>query len=163
MKKMYSASITVFVLLIVIAFSGCTSSSNNSSSSEPTKTYSANGVSFNYPESWQVNDTASTIKVTNPQTQNAVLIMKSPIADMQTLANKRVETTTDKIVSDNNLTVNGVSAREITIDKDTTKEIVTYIQAKSDLVYSVTYMAPQSDFDSMKITFNTIVNSFKAQ
>ena len=56
MKKYFL--FVVAIVAIVVMASGCTSQTGNNSTA--TKTYSANGISFNYPSNWDiVNDTSN--------------------------------------------------------------------------------------------------------
>lgn len=148
--------------------------------------YSDNGVSFNYPgtwnqlsaKDWNLNSTSSnpiiaivgdsnnaqnssyvtmvTVKKTNQSGTLDEIVAESK-ADLQR-DNKAV------MISDKNITVNGVKAHDVlynvTMD-GVKKEARLVVLAKNNTVYSLNLSAPDSEFANQKENFDMVVKSFK--
>jgi len=167
--------IGIIILLIFVALaSGCT----NQTTTTPTKTLAMNGISFQYPESWQeiapenvtlaagggnviaaVYDSNNTDILALVQTTNAATAKQSYDATKTTL-----NSAGGQIVSESTTTVDGTTAYQIdyTITSSIAKKerLILFEKGK---IYAITYSAPQADFDSQLSNFNVIVNSFKVQ
>jgi PsbP-like protein len=174
MKK---TSIGIIVLLIFVALaSGCTS--QNTQNQTSTKTYAANGISFQYPNSWQEvppeNLTLASgggnviAGVYDPGNSDILVIVQTTTA---TTAKQSFDATKNtinsaggQILSESTTTVDGTTAYQMdyTITTSIAKK-ERLIMFEKGKIYALTYSAPQADFDSQLNNFNVIVNSFKVQ
>ncbi|SCG86418.1 PsbP-related protein [Methanobacterium congolense] len=149
------------------------------------QTYSDNGVSFNYPgtwnqlsaKDWNINSTSSspTIAVVgdsnNAQNSSYVTMVtvqktnQSGTLD-EIVAASKADLQKDKkavMISDKNITVNGVKAHDVLYNVTmggVKKEVRLVVLAKNNTVYSLTLSAPDSEFANQKENFDMVVKSF---
>jgi PsbP-like protein len=173
MKK-YFLFVIAIVGLVVMA-SGCISQTGNNSTA--TKTYSANGISFNYPSSWSlINQTThgnntvialgdssfmnSTLK------GNGVIITKSPKNSNSTVNSSNFKSQISKLNgTKTNQTVDGVTANVTTFTTKISNETVLIKSInfeKNNYNYQIQFVTIATDIKSQEQMFNTIINSFKA-
>ena len=149
------------------------------------QTYNENGVSFNYPDTWNklpanelgtANGSESTIAVVGDSSnaQNSsyvttVMVQKSDKSGTldQIAAASKTDLENDKkavMTSDENITINGMKGQDITYNVTTdgvNKENRLIILQKDNTIYSITLSTPASNFNNQKENFNTIIQSFK--
>ena len=173
MKK-YFLFVIAIVGLVVMA-SGCVSQTGNNSTA--TKTYSANGISFNYPSSWSlINQTThgnntvvalgdssfmnSTLK------GNGVIITKSAPNSNSTVNNSNLKSQISKLNgTKTNQTVDGTTANVTTFTTKIGNETVLIKSInfeKNNYNYQIQFVTIATDIKSQEQMFNTIINSFKA-
>jgi len=170
--------ILVMVLLCSIVFaSGCISENKHSNT---TKTYSQNNISFDYPGSWEIANTTSpnsVVAVADPSTvQNGnpttfVLIQKPAVAkgtSIDTLYAANYASffnNTYELVSEGNVTVNGVNALENIYKTNTTgiqKEYQAEWLSENGTAYVILCVSNVNDFKNQQSNFNLILDTFKA-
>jgi len=173
MKKY--AFLVVAILALLVFASGCTS----------TNSYSSNGISFNYPTSWQqlsTNGTLNIAAVADPNSKDnstgsantLAIIQSEPLPSGQdvkavydaTYSQYAASDPTYKSISDTTTTVDGVTAyvNTHTVDVDgVTKQEEAVWFSKNGNVYIILCGALPSDFAAQQDNFNMIINSFKVQ
>lgn len=173
MEKKFIIPIVILVLLVVVGLYqfNVFDESNNS-----TKTYSGNGISFNYPYQWIINKpvvnneiisiSANSGKImlnvykfnsTKNSTENITANYKSGL-NLDPYAVNRTEI---------NRTVDGLNATEITYismdDESYFKESVLIFE-KNGFTYVIQYNAfPPELYDQNKERFETVIGSFKVE
>ena len=163
------------ILVLIVALSGCTS----------TNTYNANGVSFNYPTSWQQYSSPNTgalVAVGDPNSKDnstgnptsIVVIQSIPLPSGENMkqvydanyAQFSSSLTNYKTISENTTTVDGTTAYVNVHSFDnngvTTQEEAVWL-SKNNNIYVILCSALQSNFASQQDNFNMIINSFKVQ
>lgn len=174
MKK-YLLIVLVLVGLVVMA-SGCTS---NQTGNNTTKTYSANGITFNYPANWTViNETSNAnativaigdanIQNNNTTSGNGIIIEKFPTTDNTTAELQSAKSQFASLNATNNtITIAGVTANETTIttnENNVTGQIKIIDFQKNNYLFLIQYLTISSDFQTQKQLFDTVTNSFQTQ
>jgi|GEM_PF-553109 len=150
------------------------------------QTYSDNGISFNYPgtwdqlsaKDWDINSTSSnpTIAVvgdSNNAQNNSYVTMAMVQKTNQSgtldeiVAASKADLQKDKkavMISDKNITVNGLKAHDVFYNVTmggVNKKARLVVLVKNNTVYSLTLSAPASEFANQKENFDMIVKSFK--
>lgn len=174
--KIKKYGILLAVLLLAVMVSGCTSNQ-----SIPTKNFSISGMSFMYPESWNVtsqessNATLVMIKSeellsSNGEKGNVVLILKVSNASKSNMTQTRDEFATQALSGKNftNTTINiaGSNASDMSYIENDTQENASYARlidfTKNDTLYILMFATVGgSDMDAAKQYFDVIVKSFK--
>ncbi len=168
----------IFLACSVVLASGCVSDNK----SNTTKTYAQNNISFTYPGSWEIVNATSpnaVVAVADPNSvQNGtpttlVVIQKPDVAagsDINTIYTSNYATffnnTNYQRISDGNITVNGVNARENIYETNTTVNPIQYSAVwlnESGSIYVILSAAQVTDFENQTSNFNLILNSFKVQ
>jgi hypothetical protein len=173
MKK-YFLFVIVIVGLVVMA-SGCISPNGNNSTA--TKTYSANGISFNYPSSWSlINQTThsnntvvalgdssfmnSTLK------GNGIIIVKTPINSNTSTNITNLKSQIAKLNGTKTTqSIDGVTANVTTFTTKISNETVLIKSLnfeKNNYNYQIQFATISTDTKSQEQMLNTIINSFKA-
>jgi hypothetical protein len=179
--------IMIVALIAACVFvSGCTSSNNTTA-----KNYTGSGYSFTYPGDWNLtksteNATVDMVSVTKAGTLNDTKVNSSGVTTTLTTTFQIQKSATngmteneilnmDTMIPDNwkqlstgNKTIDGKTVITTTyqINDTTTGKVmkqVTFKFVKNDSVYYITYMAPESTFDSEQANFDVILNSLKFQ
>lgn len=175
---MHRFIIALFVILLTVSISGCTS--NKNSELNQTKTLSQNGVSFDYPGNWVVatskaNDTIAS--VADPASINAVTGFAETSVTIQ---QKNLTGTIDSMyqlnyatlfnnssyqrVSESNITLGDIQAFEnvYTVDFDGQQKQYRAIWIeKNNQVYVILCSALLNQYEKEKRNFDLIVNTFK--
>lgn len=150
------------------------------------QTYNDNGISFNYPgtwnqlsaKDWDINSTSSnpTIAVvgdSNNAQNNSYVTMAMVQKTNQSgtldeiVAASKADLQKDKkavMISDKNITVNGLKAHDVFYNVTmggVNKKARLVVLVKNNTVYSLTLSAPASEFANQKENFDMIVKSFK--
>lgn len=168
----------IALLVSIVAVSGCVSNQNQTNETS----YSQNGVTFNYPSSWQVANTTSpnaVVAVADPTTVNnqsspttLVVIQKSNTtgSDLQTVYSTNYanffNNTGNQRVSEGNITVGEAQAIEnvyTTNESGVQKEMRAVWLTRNNQVYVILCSALQSDFNKEQSNFDMVINSFKVQ
>lgn len=158
--------------------SGCVTDGGN----KTTKHYVKDGISFDYPENWQIaNATApdAVVAVVNPGTVNpetgmattVVVIQKKVLSSGSTfneVYNKNYavifNNTSYQRISEGNITFDGLEAYENTYKVDAQglqkQQRVVWLE-KDGNIYVILFSALVSDFNNEKANFDLISNSFK--
>lgn len=181
MKK-YPFLILLALLCLVVSVSGCVSTGNETNNT--TSHYSQNGISFDYPGTWNTANAVSnnsiaavgdpnTVDNTTGEPQTFVLIQKSNATSsaLQTAYDANYASlftnTSYQRVSEGNITVNGATALENVYTVNSTSGTAMQMQAvwlkESSGIYVILCGAPQSDFSNQQDNFNLVINSFEVQ
>jgi hypothetical protein len=151
--------------------SGCISQTGNNSTA--TKTYSANGISFNYPSSWSlINQTTHTNNtvvafgdssfMNNTLKGNGVIIIKTPKNSNSTINSSNLKSQIAKLNGTKTTqTVDGVTTFTTKISNETVL-IKSINFEKNNYNYQIHFVTIATDVKSQEQMFNTIINSFKA-
>lgn len=173
MKKYFL--FVVAIVAIVVMASGCTSQTGNNSTA--TKTYSANGISFNYPSSWAIiNETSNengtlialgdaNFKDNNSTNGNGVVIY-----NLKTNNTSSDFANITKSIANLNGTMNTVSIAGVTANttsfNDTANNVTAQVKliyfTKNNNIYILQYLTIASDFQTQQGLFDTITKSFQA-
>lgn len=158
------------ILVLVVLVSGC--SSTNSANHYSSKDTTGKEISFDYPNGWTFEDRAAGIVIQgekNDTNITTVTISKLPAgsSSLETLKNNSTLVRTGTIVSETNRTVDGVTAKEITLNqvagaaigKIGEAKVVIYI--KNGNVYTISFFTGDT-IQNIQDDIDTIVNSFKA-
>ena len=173
MKKYFL--FVVAIVAIVVMASGCTSQTGNNSTA--TKTYSANGISFNYPSSWAIlnetsNENATIVAIgdanstqNNTTNGNGVVIYKiktnNSASDLSNFS-KSIRSLNGTMSTDS---IAGLTANETTYNEtgnNVTAKIKVIYFAKNNNIYLIQYVTIGSDFQTQQQLFDTITKSFQA-
>jgi hypothetical protein len=173
MKKYFL--FVVAIVAIVVMASGCTSQTGNNTTA--TKTYSANGISFNYPSSWVIlNETSNEngtvvaigdadIQKNNTVKGNGVTIIKVPENANSTADLTNLKTQFAGLNGTNSTeTIAGVTANATTITtkiSNATAQIKFIYFVKNNFIYLIQYATLSSDFQTQQQLFDTITKSFQ--
>ncbi|MGZ7067500.1 MAG: PsbP-related protein [Methanobacterium sp.] len=164
----------IAILALVVFASGCTSSNS----------YSGNGVSFNYPSSWQQLSTTSSLAIAavgDPNSKDSsglpntyTIIQKTALPSGQDLkqaydsnyAQFTANVPSFKTISDTTTTVDGTTAyvntHTINSNGTTIQEEAVWL-TKNGNIYVILCGALPSNFANEQSNFNMIINSFKVQ
>lgn len=173
--------IIIGILVLVILTSGCTSINElvkSFGNSTGNGTFSAYGVSFNYPGGWLAlaeNQTGSnSISVLKDSSFNGVqfnlqILNNNGLSEKGVI--KQMETTSTpgwKKISHGTLTVDGKKAyKDVFIynvtDSTSDLRFEQIYFVKNNKTYLILIQAPDKDFDSERSNFDLILNSFKVQ
>ena len=181
MQKKYIGLIIGILILIVLA-SGCiyfnSNNTKNTGYNTSIKTYSGNGINFNYPANWQLFQNPATgptfsVSVFRYNSMNStglwIYIMPSNESTQDIINNMRNTVVPNgTIISKGTLKIDGNTAYQVTgVDnsngptKNMRLEGISFV--KNGKMYSFLLQAPNKDFDKEKQNFNLILNSFKIQ
>jgi hypothetical protein len=165
------------VLLLVVMASGCTSTQNIS-----TKNFSAGGMSFNYPDTWnassQLGENATQIVVANQEfissngtKGSVVLILKVANASTSNMTQARQDLITQaqqsgQNVTNKSVTIAGLNASDISYignDSQGNKAYARLIDfEKNNTLYMLLFATGGgADVNSAQTSFDVIVTSFK--
>ncbi len=172
MKKYFL--FVVAIVAIVVMASGCTSQTGNNSTA--TKTYSANGISFNYPSSWAIiNETTNengtlialgdaNFKENNSTSGNGVVLYKlktnNPSSDFANITKSIANLNGTK----DTVSIAGVTANETTFNdsvNNVTAQVKIIYFTKNNYIYILQYLTIASDFQTQQGLFDTITKSFQ--
>jgi hypothetical protein len=173
MKK-YFIFVIAIVALVVMA-SGCTSQNGNNTTA--TKAYSANGISFNYPDNWTItNDTSNNnttlialgdvdFNQTNGTKGNGVSILKVPQTNNSSAELASIKSQFASFNGTNTTTtIAGVTANETTFNataNNVTAQLRFIDFQKNNFVYFIQYITVSSDFQKQQQLFDTITKSLQ--
>jgi hypothetical protein len=165
------------LLLLVVMASGCTSTQNIS-----TKNFSAGGMSFNYPDTWnassQLGANATQIVVANQEfissngtKGSVVLILKVANASSSNMTQARQDLVTQaqqsgQNVTNKTVTIAGLNASDISYignDSQGNKAYARLIDfEKNNTLYMLLFATGGgADVNSAQTSFDVIVTSFK--
>ncbi len=138
-----------------------------------TTTYSANGVSFNYPSNWKANysfnsgiKTAEVYDPSNkwPQTTYVTVYKRNSNVNLRDYYNSvKIDKTSSnyRLISEKNTTIDGTTAYVATYsDSDVYKGVIAVLEKKGN-IYLIKCNTPAENFDQEQDNFNTVINSFK--
>lgn len=175
MKKY--ALFVVAILALVVFASGCT---------DQTKTYSSNGITFNYPGSWQelsqVNNENGIAGVGDPSSVNSSSKLANTVVVVQKVAMPSGLTLQEAVdalitsfqsqdpnfqkISQKTITFNGATAYEIVYKMGANgvqKQEKAVIFEKNGYLYAITGSSLPNDFNNQQANFDMVINSFKVQ
>ncbi len=177
MKK-YLIFVTIILLGLVVLTSGCV----NNDDANSTKSYSGNGISFVYNGTWNIANTTApnaVVAVGNPSTVDAqnnpstfVLIQKpndTEGKDLETVytenyANLFNNTTTNRRISEANITVNNNKAFEnvyITNSSGYETQMRAVWISQNGVIYVILCGTIPNNFEKEQSNFDLVINSFK--
>ncbi|MGZ7107353.1 MAG: PsbP-related protein [Methanobacterium sp.] len=184
MNKNTAIFIPIVLLLILIpVYSGYDAINSNNTN---IKSYSQNGISFDYPQNWQqLNQIESSNALvgfgdpdsTNQSTGNIntiVIIQKAPMPAGSKLkqvydsnyAQTAVQDTSFKTISENLKEVNGtlayVNTHMVSVNGVLKQEKAVWLQKKG-YVYVILFGALPNTFDAQNANFDMIINSFQVK
>lgn len=176
MKNIY---IGIFVLIMVVFACGCVGSE---------ATYSANGVSFNYPSNWvqkassevssdnvayvyNPNDenTVFLVRLLTPESQNSTFrwVNQANLTSLASLAQSfKTINSGAQFISEKEVTINGLKGHEFiyTLYNSRTQNKAVILEKTSGSAYYLLIAGtPSQNFDQMLPAFDKIINSFKVQ
>ena len=168
----------ISIILVVVFVSGCTDSANT----DLTKTFSKQGVSFNYPSDWfvmpydngSISTDAQVIGLVGPGTDlnYDLAIQKVPSSTIKQVADVTMEM--DKLnynatlINETTTTINGMSANQIVYTEkdpeisDKKQKYSLYLIQKGSAVYTFQFRAYSVDnFDKYTEISNKIMSTVK--
>ena len=173
MKK-YFLFVIAIVAIVVLA-SGCTTQTGNNTTA--TKTYSANGMTFNYPSNWDIindttNENGTVIALGDVDIQqnktvkgNGATIIKVPQNSNSTADLNDLKTQFASLNGTNStVSIDGVTANETTIStkiNNITAQLQFIDYEKNNYIYLIQYATIASDIKTQEQLFNIITKSFK--
>jgi PsbP-like protein len=177
--KKYLFLITLLVLVVVA--SGCISNQNQTNQSA-TKTYSANGMSFQYPGTWNLTDSIkknATLQIESPDFQitNGNPTKDNLVSISKEIIPQRINLTADNITTSlsNSIKKSGVNATNETVNiagvtttkfsfndtvQNATANVWVIAFEKNNILYILTFASVGEDLKKAKQNFETIINSF---
>jgi PsbP-like protein len=171
----------IALLALVVMSSGCTSNQNQTNQSQiPTKTYAAGGISFQYPDTWNVTSVnkgnitqiivADTQFINSNNTKgNGVLILKVPKTTNINMTQARqaiLNQAKQSGMNASNGTVNiaGLTASETSYSgtvNGTTESAKIIDFEKNNNLYLLLFVTMGVDVNAAQPYFDVIINSFK--
>ena len=167
--------VVVAIIALVVMASGCTSQTGNNTTA--TKTYSANGISFNYSTNWDIiNETTNEngtvialgdadIQQNNSVKGNGVSIIKIPKTENSTADLTSLKSEFAALNGTNStITIAGVTANETTFNtqmNNVTAQIKIIDFEKNNYIYLIQYATIASDFQTQQQLFETITKSLQ--
>jgi len=177
--------LALILILAVVGISGCTAFAKQNN------TYSDNGISFNYPSSWEKENSSSLesgeiVGVLDPnatssgkantyeEASTVLRIGTKSLSQGDTIASyynnlvKQGQNYQDyKLVSNREFTLNGQPAYEIVYtckqEGGADAKCREVLLERNGKVYDIVSMALVNDFDNNAANFDMIINSFKVQ
>ncbi len=178
----------IILLAAVVLVSGCLESADEPSELETpdiaSLTYFADGISFEYPESWitYTEDLSpdNSVLVLNPESQDeegnietVVAVQVTNLPDGQTLEDT-FNATYESAAEDPNFVI--ISQRVLSIDRIKAYENISQVEEegvqkkkrdiwleKNGIIYVIRCGALTSDFDQEQINFDLIISTFQIQ
>ena len=136
--------------------------------SATTKQYAANGISFDYPNTWGAGNSNNPNAIASlvSSTGAFLVVLKEPLPSGYTLKTFNDQTVMGmnpaQMMSGTFPTVAGVSACE-SVFKTSDAQMRTDILEKDGTAYVIIFSAPMATFDNAQTSFNMVINSFKLQ
>ena len=171
----------IVILVLAVLFIGLTAfnsqnivnPNNIHAYNATTNTYSANGISFNYPSNWDIqsqNDAGNTIVQAIINDTNFEVSIAPPPAGLSGQNAFNVENPSGwQQISNNSSTVDGTTAYE-TIYRVNNTSLFQSIMIDEQIMfnkngnsYMMDFLTPEKDYNHEKPNFDEIVNSFKTQ
>jgi PsbP-like protein len=147
----------IFLILGLVAISGCTSNNGNNTTS--VKNYTVNGVSFNYPSDWTVINTTSDMIVLNKNSDfNTQLTIQILLTTGGLNNNNIIPPGNFTKVSNTTRTIDNVTANEVVYKSDQLMYTSIYF-TKSGKTYIIMFQAPINNFEKEKNSLDIIVNN----
>jgi hypothetical protein len=153
----------IFLIIGLVAVSGCISTNGNNTTS--IKNYTGNGLSVNYPSDWTIhNDTEGMLLFfknsgTNTQLTIQTILQSSPDLSDESLIPPIGNIT---VVTNTSRTIDNTTAKELTYKSDLLMYGTTYFE-KNGKTFIINYQAPINDFKNETANFDIIINSIKVQ
>ena len=195
-KEIFAISLAILIGLLVILLTSFSTGSNtpvqqagqpvNQTPEIPTQTYSAGGISFQYPSSWnvttdQINGTNMQLVVQDPDSAanpQSTKIAAFTILKEQKELNETLEQCTTNFIQSltdsganiaptntSNITVSGINAAQTIYsgnDPNYNKiQIKVVCFEQNDIFYIMAFLTKGMDLESQDPYFNIILNSFK--
>ena len=178
MRKYYIFAIALVALVVFV--SGCAYQNTNQTSQIPTKTYAAGGVSFEYPDTWNltssVNANKTIITISDPEfTGNngtsgdaaiVVRVAKTGNVTLDSIKSNLMKNLNQTNGTSTTRTVNGITANESTYNTQTdnaTAQIKFIDFEKDNFIYLIMLATVNKDAQSQQKYYDVIINSFKPQ
>jgi hypothetical protein len=160
------------LILVSLFVAGCggteTQGVSTTTTTATTKQYAANGISFDYPNTWgpgnssNPNAIAALVSPTGP----FLVVLKEALPSGYTLKTFNDQTVMGmnpmQMISGQYPTVAGVPACE-SVFKTNDAQVRTDILEKDGNAYVIICSAPMAIFDNAQTSFNMVINSFKLQ
>ena len=151
----------IFLILVLVAVSGCISNNGNNTTS--VKNYTGNGISVNYPSDWTLqNDTEGILVFLKNSGTNTQLTIQTIL---QTgISSEGMIPPIDNITVISNTTkkIDNTTAKDVTYKSNLLMYETIYFQ-KNGKTFIINYQAPTNEFNNETTNFNTIINSIKVQ
>ncbi|MGB9937424.1 MAG: PsbP-related protein [Methanobacterium sp.] len=188
MKK-YAFFIIAILALVVFA-SGCTSSGNQTSNQQsyqptvPTKNYTANGISFSYPDGWEELKSIATpnavVAYGDPKSVdaatgnvNTLMVVQKVALPSGTTLKKAYDDTYSQYaatdpsfqqISDKTITIDGTTAYEnihkVSVSGVQKQERAVWLE-KGGQIYVILCGALPDAFAAQQANFDAVINTFK--
>ena len=155
----------VVIILVISGISGIFSPNKTANNIANSKTYSGQGISFNYPDSWTINSNS----ITTPNGGTGIIYNFG----LQEYASEDppIPATLDAVAADirsgvtgesnkNIITISGVQGIEY-VPTGSGRQRVDVVFVKGDALYSI-YLTT-NDYNADKDGFNMIINTMKIQ
>jgi hypothetical protein len=148
----------VFLIIGLVAVSGCISNSGNNTTS--VKNYTVNGVSFNYPSDWTVINTTSDMIVMNKNSDFNTQLTIQILLTTGGLNNNNIipEQGNFTKVSNTTRTIDNVKANEVVYKSDQLMYTSIYF-TKNGKTFIIMFQAPLNNFEKEKNSLDIIVNN----
>ncbi len=175
--RKYYIIVAIALVAIVVFVSGCATNQT----SVPTKTYSAGGMTFDYPNTWNltssVNGNSTIITISDPEFTNnngtsgdAAVVLRVAKTNNVTIESIKASMLKNLNQSGNGTTttrtVNGITANESTYDvqiTNATAQIKTIDLEKNNFIYLIMLLTINKNATSEQKYYDVIINSFKPQ
>jgi hypothetical protein len=174
--------IGIALLALVVMASGCTNTNNQTSI--PTKNYSAGGISFQYNDTWNINNatqgnqtviavTDTDFNQTNGTKGSAVIIVKIPTSVINasglTLTDTKTNLTTQAQqnggqVTNSTVNIGGLTANKLTynVTMNSTPIYGGLIDfEKNNNTFLINFASANTNVETAKANFDVIINSLK--
>ena len=121
---------------------------------------------FSIPQGWELQNTPTQVILASEDGNAAVLLQAEKNSEsLKTYAQKKAESIEGRdFISDQNLTINGMSAYQQVVDisqqeSDTLRARLSYIR-KNEYIFSFTALSTILDFKNYDFQFGTVIGSF---
>ncbi len=197
-KEVFAITLAILIALLVLLLASLSTGGNtpvqqnsspvNQTPEIPSQIYSAGGISFNYPSSWnittdQINGTYMQIVIqdpasaSDPQSKQAsaftiLKVQKDPYMTLEQRKDSFIQSLIDSganiaPTSTTNVTVNGINATETIYSGNgpnyTKIQVKVVYFEQNEIFYIIAFFTKGMDLESQDPYFNIVLNSFKIQ
>ncbi len=117
---------------------------------------------FDIPSGWQTVNTPSQLQIAEKNGKAVIVMTLSPEKTLNAAKNQAVQQDSLKVISSNNVTVNGNSAIELTADLNAQVRLMMYLIQYNGNIYKLTGLAETPNFNAFQPNFLKSFKSFKA-
>ncbi|MCB0520885.1 MAG: M48 family metalloprotease [Lewinellaceae bacterium] len=117
---------------------------------------------FSIPNGWQTVNTPTQVQIAEQNGKAVIVMALSPEKSLNAAKNRAIQEDSLRVISSNDVTVNGNSAIELTADLNPQVRLMMYLIQYNGNIYKLAGLAETPNFNSFQPTFLQTFKSFKA-